>query len=195
MLAIFLNLCLLLSLLWAASGGWPRMLTAGLVLGLSALCVANILLFLPFAIGWILWQGSQFQRTQRLGHVAVFCAGVCVAIAPVALRNALLGGELVLIFPEGTRTSDGRVAPLKPGFCALVRRTSVPLIPVGLAGAYEAWPRSRKLPRPRRIRIVIGPPIEAELAATWTDDQLVAELQARIEACQSHAGRSLGGLV
>jgi 1-acyl-sn-glycerol-3-phosphate acyltransferase len=97
--------------------------------------------------------------------------------------------ELVLIFPEGTRSEDGRVAPLKPGFCALVRRVEVPLIPVGIAGAYEAWPRTRRLPRPCRIRIVIGTPIEAERAAGWTDEQLVAELQARIEACHAWAGR------
>jgi 1-acyl-sn-glycerol-3-phosphate acyltransferase len=54
----------------------------------------------------------------------------------------LKAGELVLIFPEGTRTHDGEVAPLKPGFIAVARRSRVPLIPVGIDGAYQAWPRT-----------------------------------------------------
>src|SRR6476646_233147 len=40
----------------------------------------------------------------------------------------LRAGELVLIFPEGTRTHDGELLPLKPGFCSVARRSRVPLI-------------------------------------------------------------------
>ena len=100
-------------------------------------------------------------------------------------------GEFVLIFPEGTRTGDGSVLPLKPGFCAVARRGRVPLIPVGVAGAFEAWPRKAKLPRPAPIRIVIGQPITPEEFEAWTDDQLVAELEQRIRDCHSRAARDL----
>ena len=51
-------------------------------------------------------------------------------------------GEVVLIFPEGTRTTDGELAQLKPGFCALTRRTKAALLPVAIDGAYQAWPRN-----------------------------------------------------
>lgn len=95
----------------------------------------------------------------------------------------LKSGELVLIFPEGTRTRDGEMGPLKPGFISLARRSGVPLIPVGLDGAYQAWPRTARFPRLGRIAVVIGKPIHPEQVATASDDELLAELERRIRAC------------
>src|SRR6476646_4828654 len=88
----------------------------------------------------------------------------------------LKAGELVLIFPEGTRTRDGEVQPFKPGFISLARRSRVPLIPVGLDGAYQAWPRTAKFPRPGRVAVVIGKPLTTEQVAAMSDDDLLAEL-------------------
>jgi 1-acyl-sn-glycerol-3-phosphate acyltransferase len=99
----------------------------------------------------------------------------------------LKAGELVLIFPEGTRTHDGEVARLKPGFVAVARRSRVPLVPVGLDGAYQAWPRTSPFPRLGRIAVVIGQPITAEQMAELADDDLVAELQKRIVGCHAEA--------
>lgn len=96
-------------------------------------------------------------------------------------------GELVLIFPEGTRTRDGELAPLKPGFCALVRRGRTAVVPVAIDGAFHAWPRTAKLPRLARIHIEIGEPIPPELAEQLTDEQLVAELSERIRGCFERA--------
>jgi 1-acyl-sn-glycerol-3-phosphate acyltransferase len=98
-------------------------------------------------------------------------------------------GEQVLIFPEGTRTRDGEVAPLKPGFVTLARRAAAPLVPVGLDGAYQSWPRTAKLPTFARIVMVIGEPIMPALAATLSDDALVQELECRIRACHARARR------
>ena len=102
--------------------------------------------------------------------------------------------EIVLIFPEGTRTRDGNVAPLKPGFCSLARRAGVPLVPAAIDGAYDAWPRDRPLPAPSVIHIQFGEPLAPNDVAQLTDDQLVAEVQRRI--CQCHqaavAGRHRG---
>src|SRR5262245_5862027 len=94
--------------------------------------------------------------------------------------SRLKAGELVLIFPEGTRTHDGEVAPLKPGFIAVARRSRVPLLPVGVDGAYQAWPRTSRLPRPGRIAIVIGEPITAEQVAEFSDEDLLGEVEERI---------------
>ncbi len=99
----------------------------------------------------------------------------------------LKAGELVLIFPEGTRTHDGEVAPLKPGFIAVARRIKVPLVPVGLDGAFQAWPRTSRLPRPSRLAVVIGPPIGPDEVAAMTDEDLLAELEQRILTCHSEA--------
>ena len=99
----------------------------------------------------------------------------------------LKAGELVLIFPEGTRTHDGEVAPLKPGFIAVARRSKVPLIPVGLDGAFQAWPRTSKLPRLSRLAVVVGEPITPAQVAELTDEDLLAELEQRMLTCHAQA--------
>jgi 1-acyl-sn-glycerol-3-phosphate acyltransferase len=96
-------------------------------------------------------------------------------------------GEMVLIFPEGTRSYDGEVAPLKPGFSALARRAKVPLLPIGIDGAYQAWPRDQAFPGLSTIHIHIGEPIPAEEAATADERELVAEVERRIRACHAIA--------
>ena len=62
----------------------------------------------------------------------------------MGLRETLVRlkrGEMVLIFPEGTRTYDGAMGTLKPGFLAIARRAKVPLVPVAIVGAYDVIPR------------------------------------------------------
>lgn len=98
-------------------------------------------------------------------------------------------GELVLIFPEGTRTRDGEVGLLKPGFCSVARRSGVPLIPIGMDGAYQAWPRTSWLPQPGRLAVVIGQPLSTTEAEALSDDELVAELQRRMRQCHRQARR------
>jgi 1-acyl-sn-glycerol-3-phosphate acyltransferase len=98
--------------------------------------------------------------------------------------------EMVLLFPEGTRTSDGEVAPLKPGFCALAKRAGVPLVPVAVAGAFDAWPRWRRLPRRTVIHVVFGPPVSPEQIADLAERELLAEVERRIVACQEQARAS-----
>jgi 1-acyl-sn-glycerol-3-phosphate acyltransferase len=56
-------------------------------------------------------------------------------------------GNPVLVFPEGNRSDDGNLHPLKPGIALLVNRARVPILPVGVSGAFDAWPRQRLLPR------------------------------------------------
>lgn len=103
--------------------------------------------------------------------------------------------ELVLIFPEGTRTYDGEVAPLKPGFIAVARRSRVPLVPVAIDGAYQSWPRTAKFPRPTRLAVVIGPPILPDEVAELSDEDLLAELEQRILTCHAQARELRGGAV
>lgn len=99
----------------------------------------------------------------------------------------LKASELVLIFPEGTRSSDGEVGALKPGFISLARRSNVPLVPVGLDGAYQAWPRTSRFPRFGRIAVVIGEPISTQQIASLGDDELIADLHRRILDCHARA--------
>jgi 1-acyl-sn-glycerol-3-phosphate acyltransferase len=96
-------------------------------------------------------------------------------------------GEAVLIFPEGTRTPDGEISPLKPGFAAMARRGRVPLLPMALDGAYDAWPRTALLPRSSTIHLVIGDPMSPAEIESLSDEALIAELQSRIDACHRAA--------
>jgi 1-acyl-sn-glycerol-3-phosphate acyltransferase len=98
------------------------------------------------------------------------------------LRRLKWGGVVVL-FPEGTRSIDGRVAPIKAGIAVLVKKARVPIVPAGIAGTFEAWPRGQRFPHPHPIRTVYGPPIfQSELAGMSTED-VTALLQSRIEDC------------
>lgn len=99
----------------------------------------------------------------------------------------LKADEFVLIFPEGTRTRDGSVSPLKPGFVSLARRSKQPLVPVGMDGAYDAWPRQAKFPRLSNVVVCVGEPISVEQVHELDDDQLIAELEHRIRDCHAKA--------
>ena len=95
--------------------------------------------------------------------------------------------DRVLLFPEGTRTTDGEIGPLKPGFIPIARRSRVPLIPVALEGAYDCVPKGSKLFRIRPISICVGVPLQANEYETLTDEQLLSELTARLHALHDRA--------
>lgn len=100
-------------------------------------------------------------------------------------------GFLVGMFPEGTRTRDGEVGPFKPGFLAMIRRSNVPIYPVGIAGSMDAMPRGMLIPRFRKVRVVYGEPLLPEEIKPYLDDgrekELVALVRERIIACQQAA--------
>src|SRR5882724_8331316 len=67
---------------------------------------------------------------------------------------------IFIIFPEGGRSRNGSMMPFKRGLGMLVAGTNVPVVPCGLIGTFEALPPERKIPRPVRIKLVIGEPRE-----------------------------------
>lgn len=74
----------------------------------------------------------------------------------------LRAGRLVAIFPEGTRSRDGALHPFKGGALLAARMAGVPLIPCGVQGAYEAWPRHRRWPRRGPVLVRFGAPLEPD---------------------------------
>lgn len=99
-------------------------------------------------------------------------------------------GEKVLIFPEGTRSADGHIARLKPGFLSVARRSKVPLIPIAITGAYEALPRGSSLPLRYPLRVAVGQAITAEQVAALDDDAVLALISARLHECHQQAQAS-----
>ncbi len=81
-----------------------------------------------------------------------------------AIRAALaqLGaGEVVSLFPEGSRTPDGEVKQFHRGAALLLKRARCPVVPMAIEGAFDIWPRWRTLPRlwGGPLRIAVGEPI------------------------------------
>ncbi len=67
-------------------------------------------------------------------------------------------GNVLVIFPEGTRTTTGRMGRFRSGIGRLVVGTDLPVIPCHLSGGVEAWPKGTLFPRPRRLRLRLGEP-------------------------------------
>ena len=114
LLACCLNLLVLL--LAIGEGGWARWLAAGVLLGLSALAVANVLLFAPVLLGYLYWRQRQFRPP------AFLLLGCALVIAPVAYRNWAVGGDLVLIshnaginFYIGNNADYEQTTRIRPG--------------------------------------------------------------------------------
>jgi len=73
----------------------------------------------------------------------------------------LRAGDSVCIFPEGTRSRDGSLGEFKAGALFAAKRARVPIVPVGIRGGTDAYPRTAVLPRLRRIGLRYGKPIDS----------------------------------
>ena len=65
----------------------------------------------------------------------------------------------LVMFPEGTRSSDGRIQPFKPGIGLLVAGTGRLVVPSYICGAYRAWPKGGAVPRPQKVTVIVGMPL------------------------------------
>jgi len=111
-----------------------------------------------------------------------------------AAEAVLRAGEPLVLFPEGTRKEGRTIGELHEGASFLAARTGAPIVPVGIAGTDLAMPRGAKVPRPKKVQIVIGERIPAPLGepgsrvprrlVAATTEALRAGLQAAYdEAC------------
>ncbi len=77
-----------------------------------------------------------------------------------AALGLLNGGALFGIYPEGTRSPDGRLYRGRTGVGWLALHAQVPVIPVAMFGTLRMLPPGQKLPRPGRVRVLIGKPLQ-----------------------------------
>jgi 1-acyl-sn-glycerol-3-phosphate acyltransferase len=139
----------------------------------GALMVSNHESYLdPVLIGTQLYRPMSYMAKSELFENKVFGAIIRALNAFPVRQGAgdvgavketirrLQEGHLLNIFPEGSRTEDGRLGPIQPGAALVVRRAEVPVIPVVIDGSYRAWPRDRSIFRATPIRVLYGPPME-----------------------------------
>ena len=92
----------------------------------------------------------------------------------------------VCLFPEATRSRDGKISAFKPGFGLICRRSNAAVVPVVVDGAFEAWPRDKKLFSPgKRIDICYGECIPAEKVKEMGDRKLAEYLTSTLRKMQA----------
>jgi 1-acyl-sn-glycerol-3-phosphate acyltransferase len=75
------------------------------------------------------------------------------------ILDRLLDGGGIILFPEGTRSRDGKLQPAHSGVGLVVAKSSAPVVPVRVFGTYEAWGRDKKFPHPKRVAVKYGKPM------------------------------------
>ncbi len=102
---------------------------------------------------------------RRLGAVRIDRGSLADKDALQAILRIMDKGNLCIVYPEGTRSYDGRLQPAHNGAAFLAVKSAAPIIPVAIIGSYECWPRQRKWARPGRITVRIGQPVSYHLPA------------------------------
>ncbi|MBN2020410.1 MAG: 1-acyl-sn-glycerol-3-phosphate acyltransferase [Sedimentisphaerales bacterium] len=103
-----------------------------------------------------------------------------------AILEKLKQGKGVCLFPEATRTDDGKITSFKGGFTLLSRRGHAPIVPVLIDGAFECWPRHRRIFKAgSKITVTYGKPIPAEQIKETEDDDFAKLLTDTLRNMQS----------
>ena len=107
-----------------------------------------------------------FYRSRLLGAMASLALGTFPFSREGAVRSSLGdcgelidGGWSVLIYPEGTRSTTGAMAPYRSGIGLLAAELGVPVVPVGVVGTHAAWPKGAARPRRGPVTVRFGEPI------------------------------------
>ncbi|HEY2035696.1 MAG TPA: lysophospholipid acyltransferase family protein [Steroidobacteraceae bacterium] len=126
---------------------------------------------LPF-VGWYLNHSGQVPIDASSSRSAI--AGLLRGV------KALNSGMRLFVFPEGSRTPDGRQQTSASGAAFMAIRAGVPLVPLALVGTYELLPIHVYSLRPRPLKLVVGDPISTEGLTTRDADALTERLHTAI---------------
>jgi 1-acyl-sn-glycerol-3-phosphate acyltransferase len=99
--------------------------------------------------------------------------------------NRLREGKGVCLFPEGTRTRDGKIVSFKAGFGLLCRRGNAPIVPMVVDGAFESWSRYKRIFSPGYIVVWYGKAISVDELKAKSDSELAELVTARLRAMQA----------
>ena len=133
-----------------ASYADPPLIGAAVWRHISFLAREN--LFSIPVIGWVLRQWEVVPVDRDGGG----------AVGLRAILERLLAGGAIVLFPEGTRTRDGKIQPVRSGIGLAVIKSTAPVVPVRVFGTFEAYGRHLRFPRPYRVAIKFGHPMAFE---------------------------------
>jgi 1-acyl-sn-glycerol-3-phosphate acyltransferase len=102
-----------------------------------------------------------------------------------SIIRRLQNNRAIVVFPEGTRTTDGKIRSIKGGFDLIIRRSGATLVPVVVDGAFEVWPRHQALPSMGNISVFYGQPFTADQVQQMPREQFVAQVNGRLQAMQN----------
>ncbi len=111
--------------------------------------MARKTLFDPFLFGWVIKKLYAFPIDR----------GGDPRSALRAMTKKLANNECVVMFPEGTRTSNGALGKIRRGVGMIAVKNKAAVIPTYLGGAFKSWPRTAKIFKPCHLRIEAGTPI------------------------------------
>ena len=114
-----------------------------------------------------------------------------VAALKEAIRRLRRGGQVV-VYAEATRTRDGRIGRFLPGVAVLAQRAADWTVPVLIDGAFEAWPRWRRLPMPGSIVVQYGRAIPQAEARKLDAREFVERVHQTLIAIQADVRRRVG---
>jgi long-chain acyl-CoA synthetase len=113
-----------------------------------------------FFVGYSVFFASGFMKlAARLTNIVPVDPDSHLLRAMKTGASGLRDGLILCIFPEGGRSYDGELQQFKKGAAILSRELSVPIIPVGIQGAYRVWPRDSIRIRPHKVTVRFGKPI------------------------------------
>ncbi len=115
-----------------------------------------------------------------------------IAAIKETLRR-LKNNRAVLMFPEATRTADGKIREFKPGLALLAKKARVPIIPVVIEGAYDAWPRTSPAPKPfHPIHVSFSKPFSPEEIKNYSPEDLVRKIHSQMIKLQNQMRIRMG---
>lgn len=159
----------------------PPILAVGLRRRLNFLARKSLFTFKPFA--WLIDTLDAIPLDQN----GIGFAGIKESIK--RLRN----GEVILIFPEGSRTQDGNLAPFLQGSLSLAQRTKAVIVPTAVSGCYEILPRTQTFPALfKKICVVYGKPIAFEEIKDLSEERLRQLCETRVAELYQEAEKRRG---
>lgn len=136
----------------------------------GAIIAANhISLWDPPVVGCALSRKIHFMAKEELFSIPIFSKvirtlnafpvkrGVADRTAIRTAINLLVTGELLGVFPEGTRSKSGQLGNPEPGVAMIALKAGVPVIPAAIIGTNQSWPHSSSIPK---FKIIFGKPID-----------------------------------